>query len=210
MTLSLYHVVLLQAIISYMCFLFYQQGEELSTGFFTTLKPADFLPETHIIWANPDRPNIFIGKERKPPSTNISTCYDFVIKPICTQLKEEQHNFPVSLLYVPHNASAMGQSSCNKLFAGKVTIDNSLYSALYQNQAEDVKRLTLEQLSGDDPRIRLVLCSISVSLGFDSPSVTQVIHLSPPRILWITSNRLDVQEDVDNSPMLCCTTTTMT
>ena len=33
----------------------------------------------------------------------------------------------------------------------------------------------------ENPRIRLVFCSSTISMGFDSPSITNGIHLNPPR-----------------------------
>jgi len=146
----------------------------------TTLPKALGMVNPHIITANPDRPNIFLDKMKKPSSTDIAACYDSVLKPICQQLKEQKSSFPVTLMYVPHPANARGQAICSQLF-GANDITTSLYSSLYHNQAEDVKQITLDELRKDSPRIRLVFCSATVSMGFDSPSFTNIIHLRPPR-----------------------------
>ena len=59
------------------------------------------------------------------------------------------------------------------------------------------------QVNTDDlkkgiPRIRLIFCTSSLGMGFDSPSIDRVIHCKPPRCIYLTmSSKLeDVAEEV--------------
>jgi superfamily II DNA helicase RecQ len=46
-----------------------------------------------IVWANPDRPNIYIKIEKKLPSIKQIEKYDDLITPVANELKEKLTNF---------------------------------------------------------------------------------------------------------------------
>ena len=46
-----------------------------------------------IVWANPDRPNIYIKIEKKLPNINKIEKYDDLIMPVANELKEKPYNY---------------------------------------------------------------------------------------------------------------------
>jgi superfamily II DNA helicase RecQ len=53
-----------------------------------------------IVWANIDRPNIYIMIEKKLPNINKIEKYDDMIMPVANELKEKLTNFLLTIMYV--------------------------------------------------------------------------------------------------------------
>ncbi|VDI80438.1 Hypothetical predicted protein [Mytilus galloprovincialis] len=65
----------------------------------------------------------------------------------------------------------------------KITVNNAVFGCLYSNQDTEVLTCIITDLQTVQPRFRLVFTTTVVGMGFDPPSVTQVIHCKPPRSL---------------------------
>ena len=137
-----------------------------------------------VISANPDRPNIYLDLIRRPPSIHQEEAYESIIVPECKRLYAEKEKYPVTLIYCTYPCNSRGQRICHNLFGGREHVDiyrTALFSSIYSSQSQNVVKVTEEELKKPNPRIRLVFCTAAVGMGFDSPSVTRVIHMQPPR-----------------------------
>lgn len=139
--------------------------------------------EPYLVEENPDRSNIVLKKCFKLPGTDISRCYEAIYQPEVERLHSELDSYPVTLIYLPLNMCAEASDYCYDIFEddGPITIENTRFGVLFSNQDTTVSRVIIENLKMPNPRIRLVFCSSSVRMGFDSPSITRVIHGCPPR-----------------------------
>ena len=130
--------------------------------------------------ANPDRPNIFLEKRAKPSNRDIVSCAESIFLPYLEELYVKGDDFPVTLLYMP-----IPWISQATIYALDIFDYPDLYStpfvSLLSSQDQDVVQYTIEQLKTEDPHIRLVFCTSSVGMGFDSPCVSRVVHAKPPR-----------------------------
>ena len=137
-----------------------------------------------IISVNPDRPNIYLDLIPRPPSLYQEEAYEAVIVPECKRLYREKENYPVTLIYCSFPCNSRGQRICLNLFEGKDKVDiytTALFSSIFSSQCPNVVRVTEQELKKRNPRIRLVFCTAAVGMGFDSPAVSRVIHMQPPR-----------------------------
>ena len=60
-------------------------------------------------------------------------------------------------------------------------LEETKYAILFSSQDAHVIEHVTKELKSDNPSVRLVFCTSSVGMGFDSPSVTRIIHARPPR-----------------------------
>lgn len=108
--------------------------------------------------------------------------YEEIYKTECDQLHQNQHSFPVTLLFMPLFYISQAAAYLKYLF-GKCDIKSSCYAVLFSKQDKEVMNTTIDDLHKQSPRIRLVLTSSVAGMGFDPPSVVRIIHAQPPRNL---------------------------
>ncbi len=136
-----------------------------------------------ILTESPDRPNIYIDKvQKKPGLLDCHGMYAAVYEPECDKLFSNPRAYPVTLMYLPLKYMSSAMSYCISLF-GKVDIKTACFANVFSNQDAGVKTAVLADLKSISPRIRLVFCTSAIGMGFDSPSITHVIHCKPPRSL---------------------------
>ncbi|CAC5375612.1 recQ [Mytilus coruscus] len=99
------------------------------------------------------------------------------------QLVVEGNNFPVTLMFMPMEYIAHAMSYAYHIFGGvnKITVNNAVFGCLYSNQDPEIMKCIITDLQSVQPRFRLVFTTTVVGMGFDPPSVTQVIHCKPHR-----------------------------
>ncbi|CAC5397529.1 unnamed protein product [Mytilus coruscus] len=135
-----------------------------------------------VIRESPDRENIYLDIRLKEASLDIYEVYENIYKPICDNLLQNGENFPVTLLFMPLQYIGNAAAYCKHIFK-KPTLESCVYGILCSGQDESVKNYVIKELSCENPRIKLVFCTSVVGMGFNSPSVTRVIHARPPRSL---------------------------
>ena len=137
-----------------------------------------------LVTASPDRPNIFLGKECKV-KTDVFSTYEEIFIPECHALLERGSTYPVTLFYMPMEWIAEANLYCMHIFGGpgQVTYQNCTFGALFSTQDPALVEVICGELCKPNPRIRLVFCTSSIGMGFDSPSVSRVLHAKPPRTM---------------------------
>ena len=141
---------------------------------------------TKIIQETPDRPNIYLAIGDKESRLDVVTAYEHIYQPLCQELKQNPH-IPVTLLYMPLEYISRAMRYCFQLF--QLEEDTTIYSpsvrfcAIFSRQDIAIAKEFLCQLKGENPRLRLIFCTSSVGMGFDSPAITRVVHAVPPRRL---------------------------
>ncbi len=89
-------------------------------------------------------------------------------------------DYPVTLMYLPLPWISEAAGYCDQLF-GKVTLHTCTFGVIFSSQDRDVITTITNELKKGQPRIRLIFCTSSLGMGFDSPSIVRVIHGRPPR-----------------------------
>ena len=97
-------------------------------------------------------------------------------------LASSPDTYPVTLMYLPLARIADALSYAASVL-GHHTATTASYGALYSTQDEETRHVFAQELRLIDPRVRLVFCTWTVSMGFDSPCVERTIHGVPPRNL---------------------------
>ena len=137
-----------------------------------------------IIQETPDRPNIYLTLGRKESRIDVVTTYEQIYQPLCLSLRHDEE-FPVTLVYMPLEYIGRAMRYCFKLF--DLTEDTTIYDpsvkfcAMFSKQDQNVAKEFLRQFKEENPRLKLIFCTSSIGMGFDSPAVNRVIHAVPPR-----------------------------
>ena len=129
-----------------------------------------------------NRPNIFLDIRKKLPNTNLLKCISSVVDPILDELESLQHNFPVSLVFMPHSWMDYAVSEAEIRF-GYAQVPNVIWSIYTSNIDGSIKKFVTDQLGREVPSLRLIFTSTALSMGVNSPCITRVIHCTPPRNL---------------------------
>ena len=141
------------------------------------------------ISSNPDRKNLFLTRQRRDPNLDVTTAYENIYMPECKRLFELGMTYPVTLLFIPLVHASHAVSYVQKLFGHKdvrITDDSVLYAVVYSKIDKESLSVILSELKkpNETPsRIRLVFCTSSLGMGFDSPQVSNVIHAKPPYLM---------------------------
>ena len=142
-----------------------------------------------IISQNPDRTNIYLEKKRRGSNIDVMTAYEEVFIPECNRLFSEGIDYPVTLLYMPLQHAAAAMRYIQRLFNHRnVTINDEsvMYAAVYSRLDKETLRvvsLELKKPQSEPSRIRLVFCTSSIGMGFDSSQISNVIHAKPPYLV---------------------------
>ncbi len=151
-----------------------------------TVTARDKLPKTlgmvnpKLIVTSPDKANIFLRRIQKPSNTDIHGCAMSIYEPECHSLLEKRDSYPVTLLYMPISWMTEAMGYAHALFA-KPELSNARFSCLFSTQDGDIRSHIVSELKKNEPHLRLLFCTACVGMGFDSPSISRVIHAKPPR-----------------------------
>lgn len=137
-----------------------------------------------VISVSPEKTNLKLMVCEKVKGTSYEKIEN-IYKSQIDQLLVERNNFPVTLMFMPMEYIAHAMSYAYYAFGGvsKITVNNAVFGCLYSNQDTEVLTCIITDLQSVQPRFRLVFTTTVVGMGFDPPSVTQVIHCKPPRSL---------------------------
>lgn len=144
---------------------------------------------------SPNMPNIFYDLTEKPASHDIATCVEEVFQFEIKTLKDNPDTYPVTLLYMPLEWCSRAISYATDIFGG-TNLYTDTWSCLFADQDLKVREEILSQLKMENPRIRLIFCSSTISMGFDSPCVVVVRHGKPPK------NMVDLVQQVGRAGRL--------
>ena len=135
-----------------------------------------------IISETPDKPNIYLQRIVKPPNIDIIECAESVYAPELKKLLQLRSSYPVTLCYMPLEWCSDAQSLAVELF-GEPCITDTLYAIVFSTQDNSITSHVMKELKKKKPSLRLVFCSASLGMGFDSPCITRIIHGKPPRTM---------------------------
>ncbi|KAK3083533.1 hypothetical protein FSP39_024864 [Pinctada imbricata] len=137
------------------------------------------LKKPKIISRNPDVRNVFLEVRLKEKGSAQEIYEEIFIKEIMS-LKSLKTLYPVTLLFLPLQYMSYAMRYAFKMFPD-VKLSDSLFCALFSNQDADVVNTILSDLKKESPQFRLVFTTSVIGMGFDSPSVSRIIHAKPPR-----------------------------
>ena len=140
------------------------------------------MSKVQMVEESPDRPNIYLSKVKKSPSSEVLEEYENIIFPICDELYSLKGKFPVTLIFIPVYYMSEAIMYLQYKF-GVRTIHDAPFSAICAGQDKYIIDYTVNELRKEDPHIRLVLTTSISGIGFDPRNVTRVIHACPPRNL---------------------------
>jgi ATP-dependent DNA helicase RecQ len=132
------------------------------------------------IKVSPDKPNMSLQRARKPSHRDIYTTMLSVFPPELLELEKLGASYPVTLLYMPLEWCACAQMEAIDIF-GLPQLEESKYAIYFSSQVASIKDYVIAELKKENPQLRLVFCTLAIGMGFDSPSITRVIHTKPPR-----------------------------
>lgn len=144
-----------------------------------------------IIIGNVDRPNIFIAKYRRGPSRLGFGSFESVLRPIAEQLKVEQTEYPLTIIYLPlkwcgtaYNlfCEVLGDSQYFPKYSARVP-QNRLFAQYHAPQTTRMKHEILQQLMQENPTVRVVFATVALGMGVNIPHIHQVVHLMVPRTI---------------------------
>lgn len=137
-----------------------------------------------LVQHTPDRPNIVLERQTKMTSADVATVYEGIFMPECLKLRADPDYYPVTLMYLPLQWAAEASAYCHHIFGlDEVNVTNCRFASIYSNQTKSVTEAVTAELKKANPRVRLVFCTSAIGMGFDSCSITRVIHAKPPRNL---------------------------
>ena len=166
------------------------------------------LDDPVLVAENPDRPNIYLDRQSKLPSSRVVDAYEAIYQPECDKLVSNPDAYPVTLMYLPLEWCSEASNYCEQLFGGqdRVNLDNCRYGIIFSNQDKTVLSVLTNDLKNEKPRVRLVFCTSSVGMGFDAHSIDRVIHGKPPRSLSDYFQQIGRCGELGKSPSLHYTT----
>jgi len=133
-----------------------------------------------IISSSPHRPHIFLTNIVKESNRDCLSIYENIFIPEIDKLHQDPQNYPVTLCFIPYQYMSAALGYCEQKF-GPPSLETTVYGALYSRQDKTVTDVIIHELKKDSPWIRFVLTTSVSGMGFDSPSVSHIIHCVPPR-----------------------------
>lgn len=148
-----------------------------------------------VVIGNLDRPNIYLEKEKRKPSSTGEDSYKAILLPIAKELKKNLTSYPLTLIYLPLKWCGYAF----KLFLDELgeasyflspeqtekSPENCLFAQFHSPQTDSMKREIMKQLMGNDEdrTIRVVFATIAIGIGVNIPNVRHVIHIGVPRTM---------------------------
>ena len=169
-----------------------------------------------LVTANLNRPNIFFAKVFRKGSDKEARAK--ILQPIATPLMEQGTCYPLTLIYLP--PPWCGRA--HKLFEGirkekqydpeegPLIPENRLFGQYHAPPTGKMKETISKELCSPDSKCRVVFVTMALGMGFNIPSVREVIHISLPRSVHEYFQEAVRAEETINSLMLSFTMITMT
>lgn len=96
------------------------------------------------------------------------------------------HAFPVTIMYI-ENLEAMGyffqflmyELQENAYDGEKIPI-NRIFGQFHKDYPESMKQIIIQELTKTNPKLRLILATVTLGMGLNAPSVERIIHCRPP------------------------------
>ena len=152
----------------------------LTTTLLNRLPKMLGLRNPQIISLSPHRPHIALHIASKKSDRDTLSVYEDIFIPEIDKLHEDPSRYPVTLCYIPYQYMSAALCYCEFKF-GVPCLATTVYGCLYSRQDQTVTDEIMRELKLENPRIRLVFTTSVSGMGFDSPSVTSIIHTVPPR-----------------------------
>ena len=141
-----------------------------------------------ILEVNPDRPNIFYSKKKRKPSTETYDDLDELLDLIVDEIKTNRDIFPLTIVYTdldtisycfPHLQKMLGDLQ----YDGSPILENCIIAQYHRHSTVSVKDLIIKDICSETPKIKLVLATIALGMGLNSPHIRRIIHFKPPSSL---------------------------
>ncbi|KAK3100013.1 hypothetical protein FSP39_013451 [Pinctada imbricata] len=132
-----------------------------------------------VISKSPEITNLYLEVIKKDKGSCIDVYEEIFIREI-EKLVSLGPAYPVTLMFIPMQYMSFAMRYACKAFH-EPTLDNAIFGAIFSNQDADVLDKILSDLKKDDPQYRLIFATSFLGMGYDSSSVSQVIHARPPR-----------------------------
>lgn len=139
--------------------------------------------EPAIIKINPDRENIYFASYKRE-STGDDKLLE-IIEPLMQQLKQEQQEFPLTLVYC--NLETI--SDCNMYFSEMLGIEQyeppdaqprifTLFYAQYPNHEHQI--IIITELASGTSKPRILFVTVAFGISVDIQNIRQAIHTGIP------------------------------
>ena len=139
-----------------------------------------------VIKVNPDRPNIFIEVQTRPPNIRKFEKFDSIVAPLAHELHDKLLDFPSTLVYV-ESLEALGYfyqyistTLKSKQYVGEHIPENRIFAQFHKDYTQAMKHHIITELKKESSKIRLVLATVALGMGVDCPNIVRVIHCRPP------------------------------
>ncbi len=104
-----------------------------------------------------------------------------MLGPLFDSLLSKPEDFPITLVFCNGNSLAHLNRDLIIKAGGREKVSlESPFVAIHSDQDPEVISRVLSDLMSDKPRIKLVLTTSMLGMGFDSPNICRVIHFEPP------------------------------
>lgn len=144
---------------------------------------------TTIISVNPDRPNIFIEKRKRLPNIHKYEKLEQLIEPLAKELAEQLSQFPVTIMYM-ESLDAVGYCYHflnnflkDNQYDGEEKPENRIFAQYHKDYTAKMKSHIVQELTKQNPKLRLVLATVALGMGLNAPAITRIIHSRPPTSL---------------------------
>ena len=150
------------------------------------------LSNPKLIVANLDRPNIFICKEKRLPSSTGEESFKAILVPIANDLNTLLKDYPLTLIYLPPKWCGYAFRLFSDILREKSYFPpgdkkpgNCLFAQFHAPQTEQMKNEIMKQLQGPNKlrSIRVVFATVAIGIGVNIPDVRHVVHISVPGTL---------------------------
>ena len=151
------------------------------------------IKDPFILVGNLDRPNIFICKSKRRPSSFGAESYNDILLPIAEEVKLKLIDYPLTIVYLPLKwcgyafkffLDVLGEKSYFPENCVR-SPENCLFAQYHTPQTDRMKDEILKQLTGSskESKIHVVFATVAIGIGVNIPEVRHVIHLEVPRML---------------------------
>ena len=155
------------------------------------LKGNLHIKDPFILVGNLDRPNIFICKSKRRPSSLGAESY--ILQPIAEELKLKLLDYPLTTVYLPLKWCGYAFKLFLDVLREKSYFpencvkspENCLFAQFHAPQTDRMNDEILKQLTGSSKErtIRVVFATVAIGIAVNIPEVRHVIHLEVPRTL---------------------------
>ena len=140
------------------------------------------------ILSNPDRPNIKITVNERPPSQQQQDHLDKILLDIAKELKENPTTYPITLFYtdtsvISYSYWFMEDYLGDQQYIGPKEPENRIFAQYHAEYTAKMKKHTISELCNPNSKIRLVFATVSLGMGLNAKHIRHIIHYKPPTSL---------------------------